>query len=128
MCPLYYIFWICSSLVFRLDYFHVLNIHGCSPGFEYALYWYFTVCLSLKNENWPSIKKLFGFFQKKKIRPTQWMHGLGPNHIDLRWVQIIQMYSYSNQTTSKPGLMDFCAENQKVCHSSCKIGTKRSPI
>ena len=41
------------------------------------------------------------------------MHGLGPNHIDLRWVQIIQMYSYSNQTTSKPGPMDFCAEHQK---------------
>ena len=56
------------------------------------------------------------------------MRGLGPNHIDLRWVQIIQMYSYSNQTTSKPGLMDFCAEDQKVCHSSCKIGTKISPI
>ena len=66
--------------------------------------------------------------KKKKKRPTQWMHGLGPNHIDSRWVQIIQMYSYSNQTTSKPGLMDFSAEDQKVSHSSCKIGTKRSPI
>ena len=31
------------------------------------------------------------------------------------------MYSYSDQLTWKPGLMDFHAEHQKVCHSRLPV-------
>ena len=87
---------------------------------------HFIDILSLKKWNLTFNKEVIWVLSKKEKK--KWMHGLGPNHIDSRWVQIIQMYSYSNQTTSKPGPMDFRTEDQKVSHSSCKIGTKTSPI
>ena len=55
--------------------------------------------------NWPSNKKLFGFFPKNKIK---YVHGLGP----------IEMGPNNSNV--------FLIQTPNVCHSSYKIGTKRS--
>ena len=54
------------------------------------------------------------------------MHGLGPNHIDSRWVQIIKMYSYSNQTTSNQARWIFVQTTKKFLIQAAKLVQKEA--